>query len=191
MKLKKRILNILIICCMLLMSMSSVVMAEEVPANTSSVSTPMSVAFTQENGFGISFDLNDRQEHVRRVEFEDGSYLEVGARPKASLLQSLNGTWDIWGDNGFVRMEYSIDLEPSGSYTKITDAYGLTIRAILTSYEDEDVYIVRSTETSSRPAVAEGFAKFTYLDNQWVTIWEQSGGTRASVQNDEVNVELF
>lgn len=50
---------------------------------------------------------------------------------------------------------------------------------------------MRKTETASQPAVVEGYAKFNYLGNQWVSIWTQSGGVRASIKNDVVSTELY
>lgn len=88
-------------------------------------------------------------------------------------------------------MEYYIDLAPSGKYTTIKKTYGLAISGTLSSFDNEKINVVRRTETASKAAVVEGYAKFNYLGNQWVSIWTQSGGVRASVKNNVISTELY
>jgi hypothetical protein len=88
-------------------------------------------------------------------------------------------------------MEYYIVLIPSGNYTTVSSTYGLAISGFLTSFENERVTIVRNTETSSAAAIVEGYAKFNYLGNQWIAVWTQSGGVRASIKNDQITTALY
>lgn len=138
----------------------------------------------------VSFDLNDRVKHEATVTLPDGTTATVGAEPVATT-RALSGTWRIYGYNPLATMEYYIDLAPSGSYTTITNTYGLAISGTLSSFENEKINVVRRTETSSKAAVVEGYAKFNYLGNQWVSIWTQSGGVRASIKNNVVSTELY
>ena len=62
-------------------------------------------------------------------------------------------------------MEYYIDLAPSGKYTTIKKTYGLAISGTLSSFDNEKINVVRRTETASKAAVVEGYAKFNYLGN--------------------------
>ncbi|MCY1103002.1 DUF5626 family protein [Shouchella clausii] len=146
----------------------------------------------------ITFDYTDLRTHTDTVVLEDGTELTVGAEPvindEISALAALNGTWRIWGDNGLARMEYYIVLRPvsSGSkYTRINSTYGLAVTGRLSSFENEKINVVRRNETSSAGAVVEGYAKFNYLGNQWVSIWTQSGGVRATIKGGKVTTKLY
>lgn len=150
---------------------------------------------TQTSPYSISFDFNDRSVHTQQFELDDGTILTIGAEPVASRSrEALNGTWRIWGDNGLARMEYYIELAPtySGSpYTKITQTWGLAVTGRLSSFSDETINIVRASETSTKSAIVEGYAKFNYLGNQWISIWTQSGGVRATIRNAIITVDLY
>lgn len=156
-------------------------------------------AFAAENTelspFAMSFDFTDRTVHMEQFELDDGTVLTVCAEPVASnSREALNGTWRIWGDNGLARMEYYIDLAPtySGSdYTKIVQTWGLAVTGRLSSFSDETINIVRTSETATKAAIVEGYAKFNYLGNQWISIWTQSGGVRATIRNGIITVELY
>jgi hypothetical protein len=139
----------------------------------------------------FSFNLNDRVNHEITA-IIDNTEVTIGAEPVASRTRSLTGDWRIHGSNGLVSMEYYITLTPLvGGYTKITSAYGLAISAILTDFENETINIVRSNETATLPAIAEGYAKFHYLGNQWVSIWTTTGGVRATIMDDIVTMDLY
>ena len=88
-------------------------------------------------------------------------------------------------------MEYYIVLGPNGKYTTIKSTYGLAITGRLSSFDNEKINIERRTETSSSPAQVAGYAKFNYLGNQWVSVWQQSGGVRAKIQNNEITTSLY
>lgn len=138
----------------------------------------------------ISFDLHDRTTHEATLTLADGSTVTIGAEP-INNTRALSGTWRIYGYNPLASMEYYIDLEPSGNYTRIANTYGLAISGQLTSFDNETIRVVRATETSSRPAIAEGYARFNYLGNQWVSVWTTTGGVRASIKNDTITTELY
>ena len=139
----------------------------------------------------VTFDLDDRVRHETTVTLSDGTTATVGAEQVDGMTRALSGTWRIYGYNPFVTMEYYIVLGPSGNYTTIKSTYGLAISGTLSSFENEKINIVRRTETSSKAAIVEGYAKFNYLGNQWVSIWTQSGGVRASIKNNKVTTELY
>ena len=148
----------------------------------------------------VTFDLNDLKTHTDTVILNDGTKLTVGAEPVVSensgvsRAAALSGTWRIWGENGLARMEYYIVLKPtySGSkYTRINNTYGLAVTGRLSSYSDEKIRMVRANETATYGAVVEGYARFNYFGNQWISIWTQSGGVRATVKGGQVTTKLY
>ncbi len=140
----------------------------------------------------LSFDINDKKQHELSSVLEDGTIVTVGAEYiEKDGERSLSGEWRIYGSNGLATMEYYIQLIPYGNYTKISDAYGLAVSGVLTSYENETINIVRRIETSSLAAIVEGYAKFNYFGNQWISLWTKSGGVRARIKNDVITTELY
>lgn len=143
----------------------------------------------------VTFDINDLRSHEDTMVLDNGLELKVGAEPVGSTSRAaLTGTWRIWGDNGLARMEYYIVLKPtySGSkYTRINNTYGLAVTGRLSGYSGEKISVVRANETSSKSAIVEGYAKFSYLGNQWVSIWTQGGGVRATIKNGKVTTKLY
>ncbi len=126
-------------------------------------------------------------------ELPDGSTLTLGAEPAPGATRAaLSGTWTIWGDNGLARMEYKMDLAKiNTSLTKITKLHSLKVTGRLTSFSGEKLTTVRASETASLPAKAQGYAKFSYLDNGWITVWTQSGGVAAEVKSGKVTTYLY
>lgn len=57
------------------------------------------------------------------------------------MARSLSEARNVWGDNGFARMEYIIELVPSGNYTRINKAYGLAVTGRLTGVSNERLTI--------------------------------------------------
>lgn len=150
----------------------------------------------------MSFNIQDRKAHTKTVTLTDGTVLKLGAEPASagniegsiSIMAALNGVWKIWGENGLARMEYYIDLAPTyrgSNYTKITDEWGLAVTGRLSSFDNETINVVRRSETSSKPAVVEGYAKFNYLGNQWISVWTQSGGVRATISKGKLTTTLY
>ncbi len=139
----------------------------------------------------LQFDIENRESNSTSVELEDGTTLTLSAEPVQNTRSGLNGVWRIWGDNGLAKMVYYIDLTPSGNYTSVSRTYGLSVTGRLTGVADEKINVVRRTETSSRPAIVEGYAKFNYLENQWVSIWTSSGGVRTTIRDGVVDVKLY
>ena len=139
----------------------------------------------------MSFDLNDKTVHSKSKILEDGKKAEIKIEPVDPYSRALNGTWKISGTNGLVSMEYYVVLSPSGKYTTVANTYGLAISGPLTSFENEQIRVVNKTETASRGAIVEGYAKFNYLQNQWVSLWTQSGGVRTTIKNDKFTTVLY
>lgn len=121
----------------------------------------------------------------------DGQIVTFGIDYIPSMARSLSETRNVWGDNGFARMEYIIELVPSGNYTRINKAYGLAVTGRLTGVSNERLTIVRSTETASYAAIVEGYAKFDYLGVVNASLWQKTGGVRTSIKNDKVTVTLY
>lgn len=172
-----------------------VVLDNVVNINTKAYSPDLILNDNRDTELSITFDLNDRRVQVQTFELDDGSVFTMIAQPLfLENRNALSGTWNIRGFNPLVKMEYNIDLAPvrkGSNYTKITNIWGLSIDAKFTSVSDERLTIVRSEENSSNPAIAESYAKFKYLDNQFVSIWTQAGGIRAKVRDGKVTTSLY
>lgn len=139
----------------------------------------------------LSFDLDDRRPHEKTIVLPDGNVARFGAEPVGALSRSLSGVWRVWGENGLAHMEYYMELAPSGSYTRVVNTWGLVVTGRLTGIENERINIPRRYETAWYPAIVEGYAKFNYLGNQWVSLWTQTGGVRAKIKNNVVTTELY
>lgn len=139
----------------------------------------------------LSFDMDDLQKHEKTIVLEDGTEMTFGAEPVMKDSRALSGTWRIYGYNPLASMEYYIVLGPKGKYTTIKSTYGLAITGRLSSFDNEKINIERRTETSSSPAQVAGYAKFNYLGNQWVSVWQQSGGVRAKIKNNKITTSLY
>ena len=139
----------------------------------------------------ISFDLKDKTVHSTSKTLEDGTIAEIKVEPVDPYSRALNGTWKISGTNGLASMEYYVVLSPSGKYTTVSGTYGLAITGRLTSFDNETIRVVNKTETARRGAIVEGYAKFNYLGNQWVSVWTQSGGVRTTIKNDKFTTVLY
>ena len=159
MTLKKRLIS-LCMAVVLIFSLSAVCAsaAQEVATKQPTVS--------------MSFDLDNRVKHEKTVRLPDGSIAKITAEP-INTGRALSGVWKITGTNGLATMEYWIELEKAGLYTKIKRTWGLAITGIMTSYEDAKINVVRQMESPVLPAIVEGYAKFTYytLDEKW---WRES-----------------
>ena len=129
----------------------------------------------------------------RSYELPDGTTLTLGAEPAAGVGRAaLSGTWTVWGDNGLARMEYKIDLAKiNTSLTKIAKVHSLRVTGRLSSFSGAKLQTVRTSETASLPAKAQGYATFNYLENGWVTVWTQSGGVAAEVKSGKVTTYLY
>lgn len=137
------------------------------------------------------FDLSVDDSQQESVELADGTMVTLGLDKPGSLARALVGTRVIWGDNGLARMEYTVTTAASGGFTRITNAYGLAVTGRPTGISNERIVRVRNTETASLPAIVEGYAKFHYLGVVNASIWQQTGGVRASYKNDKVSVSLY
>ena len=149
-----------------------------------------SAAVAEQPTVSMSFDLDNRVKHEKTVRLPDGSIAKITAEP-INTGRALSGVWKITGTNGLATMEYWIELEKAGLYTKIKRTWGLAITGIMTSYEDAKINVVRQMESPVLPAVVEGYAKFTYFDNPVVTLWTKSGGVRASISGNQITTELY
>ena len=147
-------------------------------------------AVAEQPTVSMSFDLDNRVKHEKTVRLPDGSIAKITAEP-INTGRALSGVWKITGTNGLATMEYWIELEKAGLYTKIKRTWGLAITGIMTSYEDAKSNVVRQMESPVLPAVVEGYAKFTYFDNPVVTLWTKSGGVRASISGNQITTELY
>ena len=134
-------------------------------------------AVAEQPTVSMSFDLDNRVKHEKTVRLPDGSIAKITAEP-INTGRALSGVWKITGTNGLATMEYWIELEKAGLYTKIKRTWGLAITGIMTSYEDAKINV-------------EGYAKFTYFDNPVVTLWTKSGGVRASISGNQITTELY
>lgn len=189
----KHVLKISSIICLGLIVFVLTSLITSAESSSEDLTKPQSIEVPE-----ITFDYTDQTVHTDTVELEDGTELTVGAEPVIndgmSVMRALNTTWRVWGDNGLARMEYYMVLRPvsSGSkYTKINSTYGLAVTGRLSSFDNEKINIVRRNETSSNGAIAEGYAKFNYLGNQWISIWNQSGGVRATIKSGKVTTKLY
>lgn len=143
------------------------------------------------DNLSMSFSANDKSVHVTEFVLDNGETIELRAEYVPTLTRSLNGTWRISGTNGAVTMVYYVTLSPSGTYTKISNYYGLSISTVFASFTNATLNLVRSTETYSLPAIVEGYAEFTYFSNAWVILFQGSGGVRTSVKNNNVTTSLY
>ena len=116
-------------------------------------------AVAEQPTVSMSFDLDNRVKHEKTVRLPDGSIAKITAEP-INTGRALSGVWKITGTNGLATMEYWIELEKAGLYTKIKRTWGLAITGIMTSYEDAKINVVRQMESPVLPAVVEGSAKF-------------------------------
>ena len=115
---------------------------------------------------------NEKESYLKT--FEDGSYISIeveDASPSELKLRGLtyNGK-KITGSNGAATQTYYIDTRPhknNSKYTVLTKAY------------------------ASQPVWVEGYAKFHYFGNQWVQLWNQSGGVRSKIKNNKLTVPLY
>ena len=139
----------------------------------------------------LSFDMYDLQKHEKTIALENGTEMTFGAEPVMKNSRALSGTWRIYGYNPLASMEYYVVLGAKGKYTTIKSTYGLAITGALSSFKNEKINIERRTETSSNPAQVAGYAKFNYLGNSWISIWQQSGGVRAKIKNNKVTTSLY
>lgn len=171
----------------LVMAGTSAAIADTTPAQHH----PIEIATTSDAA--LVFDPALPVAQIRSFELPDGTTLTLGAEPDTGVGRaSLSGTWNVWGDNGLARMEYKIDLAKiNTSLTKITKVHSLRITGRLSSFSGEKLQTIRASETSSLPAKAQGYAKFNYLDNGWVTVWTQSGGVAAEVKSGKVTTYLY
>ena len=138
----------------------------------------------------LCFGCTRGGKHEESVKLPDGSIAKITAEP-INTGRALSGVWKITGTNGLATMEYWIELEKAGLYTKIKRTWGLAITGIMTSYEDAKINVVRQMESPVLPAIVEGYAKFTYFDNPVVTLWTKSGGVRASISGNQITTELY
>jgi len=130
--------------------------------------------YLKNNNFELTVDLYNNEKESYLKTFEDGSYISIeveDASPSELKLRGLtyNGK-KITGSNGAATQTYYIDTRPhknNSKYTVLTKAY------------------------ASQPVWVEGYAKFHYFGNQWVQLWNQSGGVRSKIKNNKLTVSLY
>lgn len=80
-------------------------------------------AVAEQPTVSMSFDLDNRVKHEKTVRLPDGSIAKITAEP-INTGRALSGVWKITGTNGLATMEYWIELEKAGLYTKIKRTWG-------------------------------------------------------------------
>lgn len=185
----KRLFTMLLFTFSLILFTEGIVYADEVTSD--------SKLLKENNSLTMEFDYKSNESYNKSM-IVDGEKLSLKAESVNSYipyrLRSVRGavgTWRISGSNALASMEYYIEVIEKNGYGYISDAWGLAIKGKLTSFENERINIVRRQETRTRYAIAEGYAKFNYLRNQWVSVQTQSGGVRAKVKNGKVTQSLY
>ena len=67
----------------------------------------------------------------------------------------------------------------------------LLLIKISNNNSNESIRKHRTWEDASQPVWVEGYAKFHYFGNQWVQLWNQSGGVRSKIKNNKLTVSLY
>ena len=154
--------------------------------------------YLKNNNFELTVDLYNNEKESYLKTFEDGSYISIeveDASPSELKLRGLtyNGK-KITGSNGAATQTYYIDTRPhknNSKYTVLTKAYAITTTVFLGDYSNESIRKHRTWEDASQPVWVEGYAKFHYFGNQWVQLWNHSGGVRSKIKNNKLTVSLY
>ena len=185
----KRVFTLLLFTFSIVFFTGGIVYADEVTSD--------SKLLMENDSLTMEFDYKSNESYNKSV-IVDGKKLSLKAEPVNSYIpyglrsaRGVVGTWKISGSNSLASMEYYIEVIEKNGYGYISDAWGLAILGKLTSFENEKINIVRRQETRTKYAIAEGYAKFNYLGNQWVSVWTQTGGVRAKVGNGKVTQSLY
>ncbi len=163
--------------------------------------------FMKNNNLELEVNLDDNETKSVFKKFDDGSYISIevedtdssqstqSKRTRRSVRKALtyNGK-KISASNGVARQTYYINTRPHKNYpqyTVLTKAYGIHTSIMLGTVENEKIRKHRTWEDKNNSIWVEGYAKFNYFGNQWLSVWQQTGGVRTKIKNGKLHVSLY
>ncbi len=154
--------------------------------------------YIKNNELKLEVDLNDNESKKLYKLFEDGSFISIEVEDTSpSEIATYGLTYNgkkITGSNGLATQTYYINTRPhrnNSKYTVLTDAYAISTSIIFGTIENEKIIKHRTWEDKNNPVWVDGYAKFNYFGNQWISVWQATGGVRTKIKDNKLSVTLY